>query len=542
MITASTLVNNTLTVVIDNGKQILSARNDHPKWTEIVQAFKDMNEDKLLELFSMKRVVERFSTGQVTVADNVVLFNNHPLHGIDVDRLLGFLKEGLPYSSIANYIQRKMLNPSQRAVEEMYKFLEHKNMPLTPEGKIIAYKGVGNDFWSLTGNLQTVVIQGKTDASGRIFNEIGATIEVQRNCVDDNYKNHCSKGLHAGSLMYARGFGPKIILVEIDPADVVSVPDDCECQKLRCCKYKVIGEYTGPLPNYYTDEFHVNRTENDYDEDWDNDYDDTPDDLDTDYNVNPDRDETPINVVFNKDKGWLEEKVEIEDKNFVSTGGLVDTIEKLELEREKAEHDRMVSEGGKDVPFDSYTNTLNRVKQRIVDLIGFVSNSFEPSYCLGSPELNFDELDIVEFIMMLEEEFNIEISDEDSEKYFKFESQVKDIADYIDAKIHGIVPSPEDVAEAKSLVEFIQTHPMSEPPVQFVTPQQAVQKDLDDYNRGYEVGYKKGIKDGIAHSWRAHNESEINSSNFKRKNSYNQGFVVGYNKGYRCGRSDYKHK
>jgi acyl carrier protein len=177
-----------------------------------------------------------------------------------------------------------------------------------------------------------------------------------------------------------------------------------------------------------------------------------------------------------------------------------------------------------------------------VELVGFDNNEFEPSSCLGSPELNFDELDIVEFIMMLEEEFNIEISDEDSEKYFKFESQVKDIADYIDAKIHGIVPSPEDVAEAKSLVEFIQTHPMSEPPVQFVTPQQAVQKDLDDYNRGYEVGYKKGIKDGIAHSWRAHNESEINSSNFKRKNSYNQGFVVGYNKGYRCGRSDYKHK
>ena len=29
--------------------------------------------------------------------------------------------------------------------------------------------------------------------------------------------------------------------VEIDPADVVSVPKDCDCQKLRTSKYKVVA-------------------------------------------------------------------------------------------------------------------------------------------------------------------------------------------------------------------------------------------------------------------------------------------------------------
>ena len=29
--------------------------------------------------------------------------------------------------------------------------------------------------------------------------------------------------------------------VEIDPRDVVSVPKDCDCQKLRTCKYKVVA-------------------------------------------------------------------------------------------------------------------------------------------------------------------------------------------------------------------------------------------------------------------------------------------------------------
>ena len=44
------------------------------------------------------------------------------------------------------------------------------------------------------------------------------------------------------------------MVVEIDPSDVVSVPHDCDCQKLRTSKYKVVGHYetidAPPLPEY----------------------------------------------------------------------------------------------------------------------------------------------------------------------------------------------------------------------------------------------------------------------------------------------------
>jgi hypothetical protein len=44
------------------------------------------------------------------------------------------------------------------------------------------------------------------------------------------------------------------MVVEIDPRDVVSVPHDCECQKLRTSRYKVVGHYetidAPPLPEY----------------------------------------------------------------------------------------------------------------------------------------------------------------------------------------------------------------------------------------------------------------------------------------------------
>jgi hypothetical protein len=165
------------------------------------------------------------------------------------------MREGVSYIRIARYMSRKMANPSARAIGEMYNFLEHKGMPLTSRGTFIAYKGVDENFWSIFGNKNTVVLQGKVDANGKILNEIGATIEVLRSCVDDDFRKDCSFGLHAGSISYARGHGAKTVLVEIDPADVVSVPEDCNCQKLRCCKYKVIGDCTGALPDASTTEF-----------------------------------------------------------------------------------------------------------------------------------------------------------------------------------------------------------------------------------------------------------------------------------------------
>lgn len=46
-------------------------------------------------------------------------------------------------------------------------------------------------------------------------------------------------------------------------------------------------------------------------------------------------------------------------------------------------------------------------------------------------DLNADSLDLVEMIMSLEEEFGVEIPDEDAEKILT----VKDAMDYIDARV-----------------------------------------------------------------------------------------------------------
>ena len=158
------------------------------------------------------------------------------------------LRQGMKDSApLVNFITRLQANPSANSVNELYSFLCYKQLATTPDGMVYGYKGVQKDYWSSTGNADTIVVQGKTNERHQILNEVGATIEVARRCVDDNKDNHCSFGLHVGSFDYAdnwAGEDGRLLLVEFDPADAVSVPTDCDFQKLRVSKYKVISDIT----------------------------------------------------------------------------------------------------------------------------------------------------------------------------------------------------------------------------------------------------------------------------------------------------------
>jgi hypothetical protein len=102
---------------------------------------------------------------------------------------------------------------------------------------------------------------------------------MTRSKVDDNRSVGCSQGLHAGALNYVASYGnvdagDKIVIVKINPKDVVSVPSDCNHEKLRTCQYEVVGEYQGELlkplysANFNDDDYHDDEDEYDNDYDW----------------------------------------------------------------------------------------------------------------------------------------------------------------------------------------------------------------------------------------------------------------------------------
>lgn len=225
-----------------------TVRSDNANFNELRKALFDARYEDVGQYLDLKQAVEDFVDGEVEIKDEVVYYKGFRLAGVVVDKLLDMLRSGLKDSSpLVNYIKRLMENPSSNSIEELYTFLGYRSLPISPDGKILGYKGVQDDFYSNTGNADTVVLQGTTNDSHQIFNGVGETIEIQRRCVDDNKDNHCSHGLHIGSFDYAHGWSGdegKLLLVEFDPQDAVSVPTDCDFQKLRVCKYKVVADLT----------------------------------------------------------------------------------------------------------------------------------------------------------------------------------------------------------------------------------------------------------------------------------------------------------
>ena len=263
-ITASLLnqnpVDGFLTIVADGVQHTVLASN--PMFASAVSAFQSKDWDALMlaidPSLKFKNLYAKYE--QIEVKDGSVFVGGDVVRSIVADRIIGFLADGIDCLPIFKFITRLQLNPSKRAVDELYTFLEHKHLPVTESGTFLAYKAVRNDF---------------TDKhTGRFDNSVGNVLEMARNKVDDDKNIGCSYGFHAGTLEYATGFAcgnDKLVLVEIDPADVVSIPTDCNFQKLRTCRYKVVAEYERPLEEQVYQSRFSTEHDDDVDEEWDDD-------------------------------------------------------------------------------------------------------------------------------------------------------------------------------------------------------------------------------------------------------------------------------
>lgn len=76
------------------------------------------------------------------------------------------------------------------------------------------------------------------------------------------------------------------------------------------------------------------------------------------------------------------------------------------------------------------TDTFDRIKKVVAEILDIEENKITQETSFAD-DLNIDSLDSVEFIMALEEQFEIEIPDEDAEKILT----VKDAVEYVNEKL-----------------------------------------------------------------------------------------------------------
>ena len=207
-------------------------------YTDVVELVKaNATEDAVLAVINRAQAAVQKAaqiTPNIAIANGVVTFKGQSIDNSLTTRMLQMLDEGFDLIPMAKFLENLMDNPSYRAVSELYGFLEKGNMPITPDGHFMAYKAVRPDY--------------KDIHSGTMDNSIGRVVEMPRNGVDDDKNRTCSAGLHFCSFEYLPHFAHAnghVVLVKINPRDVVAIPADYNDTKGRTCRYEVTGEYEG---------------------------------------------------------------------------------------------------------------------------------------------------------------------------------------------------------------------------------------------------------------------------------------------------------
>jgi len=205
----------------------------HGLYNDIVSMAVKEQFDEILDIIDIKKAVSKFvyksSNSSFSIENGVLTYNGKDIHSSLADRMVDMALQGLDITAMENFMVNLMDNPSYRAVTELYSFLEVGNLPITPDGHFLAYKKVREDY---------------TDChTGKMDNSVGTIVSMARNEVNENKDETCSTGLHFCSYEYLNAFGgQRVVVLKINPRDVVSIPADYNNSKGRCCKYEVLRE------------------------------------------------------------------------------------------------------------------------------------------------------------------------------------------------------------------------------------------------------------------------------------------------------------
>jgi hypothetical protein len=244
MTTVNYLILSNSVVVTFDGKRYSITKDDY-RYNGIIEAIKAGDFAKVKELADIVQTIRQ--AGFMIQGDSVIL-DGQPLEGVIAGRIVDFHAKGLPFEPLLKFARKLRLNPSYNSREQLFKFLEHNGHPITSEGNFIAYRGITEDF--------------KDMHTKTWDNSIGSICEMNRQEVDDNPNNTCSKGLHVACYDYAKSFGQKLVEVEVNPIDVVCVPTDYNGTKMRVCKFKVVSLCEKVNDNSLVDSSYVTDTFN----------------------------------------------------------------------------------------------------------------------------------------------------------------------------------------------------------------------------------------------------------------------------------------
>lgn len=233
-------------VVFIPGRAPMVADSGNPYFDRLVEGAL-AGDESVAELFDIAAAAaSKFTavTDRVSVRAGQLYFDGDVVDNALTAQVVRFIEEGYDdWQPLVKFLTNCMDNPNEHSREQMYEWLSRREFAIDQDGLLRAYKGVKQDA---KGNW-TSISQGKavvdgTEYTGAIPNYVGAVVTMPRSEVEFDPSVGCHRGLHVGTFDYANGFAQGALLeVKVNPRDIVSVPTDCDAQKVRTCRYEVVG-------------------------------------------------------------------------------------------------------------------------------------------------------------------------------------------------------------------------------------------------------------------------------------------------------------
>lgn len=225
--------------------KIFSARKGDPNFQFAAEAIKAGNWAAFDDFFESENpALTGWSRGRFTYDEEreVFFFDKDEVPTVLNGRIVEALNQNGDYLRLLRFWQRLQRNPSKRAIDELWRFMEHHELAIAVDGYVLAYKKTREDYWDLH--------------TGSTFCYLpGTEVSMPRNEVSDDPRVGCGSGIHVGALRYFGGdhvlgdpCSGKVLVLKFDPADVVSVPYEMGSSKIRLCRAFVLGHYGATLP------------------------------------------------------------------------------------------------------------------------------------------------------------------------------------------------------------------------------------------------------------------------------------------------------
>jgi len=232
-------------VIVQKGKA-RTITSDHDFFDSIVEAIKAQDIDRAFELMEPRTAIEKYSAGRLNLDAGKVIWDGFDVTGTSLaKRLIAISKLGKPglMDRFSKFMDKVFQNPSAALVQSgrIYSFMEYADIEVDEDGDLIVYKSVRGNYMD--------------KHSGTISNKPGTIVRMARSFVNDNNASLCSYGLHVCSLVYLKqcfgDLGQRVVRCKLNPKDIVSITNDYNSSKIRCCEYLVVDDYTAEYNRQY---------------------------------------------------------------------------------------------------------------------------------------------------------------------------------------------------------------------------------------------------------------------------------------------------